>query len=143
MKVVLGNKLFKLCFAEDWEHNFSCLTVLVEIKLTLDFTSPFFLSDKEQNTNFKTFKQVIYVLNCSAQPFFPSPLPFSLNALIHVLVYISSFYSISSSLDDSEEIIKARCHYKRAEVDGIIYNLYDDAHVQVSLLFTWFFEFWI
>lgn len=38
----------------------------------------------------------------------------------------------SNSLDDSEEIIKARCHYKRAEVDGIIYNLYDDAHVQAS-----------
>lgn len=128
-----------------WTENILlvALTVLVEIKLTLDFTSPFFLSDKEQNTNFKTFKQVIYVLNCSAQPFFPSPLPFSFNALIYVLVYISSFYSISSSLDDSEEIIKARCHYKRAEVDGIIYNLYDDAHVQVSLLFTWFFEFWI
>ncbi|KAJ6307252.1 hypothetical protein OIU76_017112 [Salix suchowensis] len=38
----------------------------------------------------------------------------------------------SNSLDDSEEIIKARCHYKRALVDGIIYNLYDDAHVQAS-----------
>ncbi|KAJ6702636.1 CYTOSINE-SPECIFIC METHYLTRANSFERASE [Salix koriyanagi] len=37
-----------------------------------------------------------------------------------------------NSLDDSEEIIKARCHYKRALVDGIIYNLYDDAHVQAS-----------
>ncbi|KAG6783453.1 hypothetical protein POTOM_012902 [Populus tomentosa] len=32
--------------------------------------------------------------------------------------------------DDSEEIVKARCHYTRADVDGIIYDLYHDAHVQ-------------
>lgn len=34
------------------------------------------------------------------------------------------------SSDDSEEIVKARCHYTRAEVDGIIYDLYYDVHVQ-------------
>ncbi|KAI5596315.1 hypothetical protein BDE02_03G198300 [Populus trichocarpa] len=34
--------------------------------------------------------------------------------------------------DDSEEIVKARCHYTRAEVDRIIYDLYYDAHVQAS-----------
>ncbi|KAI9398714.1 hypothetical protein POPTR_003G215800v4 [Populus trichocarpa] len=38
-------------------------------------------------------------------------------------------YSVS---DDSEEIVKARCHYTRAEVDRIIYDLYYDAHVQAS-----------
>ncbi|KAL3571338.1 hypothetical protein D5086_025242 [Populus alba] len=32
--------------------------------------------------------------------------------------------------DDSEEIVKARCHYTRADVEGIIYDLYHDAHVQ-------------
>uniref|UniRef100_A0A3N7FPX3 DNA (cytosine-5-)-methyltransferase n=1 Tax=Populus trichocarpa TaxID=3694 RepID=A0A3N7FPX3_POPTR len=36
------------------------------------------------------------------------------------------------SSDDSEEIVKARCHYTRAEVDRIIYDLYYDAHVQAS-----------
>nr|TKS05010.1 hypothetical protein D5086_0000137040 [Populus alba] len=35
--------------------------------------------------------------------------------------------------DDSEEIVKARCHYTRADVEGIIYDLYHDAHVQVSI----------
>lgn len=36
------------------------------------------------------------------------------------------------SSDDSEEIVKARCHYTRAEVDRTIYDLYYDAHVQAS-----------
>jgi hypothetical protein len=34
---------------------------------------------------------------------------------------------------DDEELIRARRHYTEAEVDeGVIYKLYDDAHVQVS-----------
>ncbi|KAJ4724096.1 Cytosine-specific methyltransferase [Melia azedarach] len=35
--------------------------------------------------------------------------------------------------DDDEEIVQARCHYTRAEVDGrVIYDLYDDAHVKAE-----------
>lgn len=33
---------------------------------------------------------------------------------------------------DDEEIQQARRHYRRAEVDGIIYNLNDHAFVKVS-----------
>ncbi|XP_048425983.1 DNA (cytosine-5)-methyltransferase CMT3 isoform X2 [Pyrus x bretschneideri] len=32
--------------------------------------------------------------------------------------------------NDDEDIIQARCHYTKALVDGITYDLYDDAHVQ-------------
>lgn len=33
-----------------------------------------------------------------------------------------------------DEVIQARCHYTSAEVDGrVLYNLYDDARVKVSL----------
>ncbi|KAL6321188.1 hypothetical protein AAG906_015532 [Vitis piasezkii] len=37
--------------------------------------------------------------------------------------------------DDSEEIVKARCHYRQAEIDGrVIVNLNDDAHVKIRYL---------
>ncbi|KAM5553603.1 DNA (cytosine-5)-methyltransferase CMT3-like [Rosa sericea] len=31
-----------------------------------------------------------------------------------------------------ENSVQARCHYAKAEVDGIVYDLYDDAHVKAS-----------
>ncbi|CBI16477.3 unnamed protein product, partial [Vitis vinifera] len=38
-----------------------------------------------------------------------------------------------STKDDSEEIVKARCHYRQAEIDGrVIVNLNDDAHVKAG-----------
>lgn len=37
--------------------------------------------------------------------------------------------------------MQARCHYTSAEVDGkIVYNLYDDAHVEVSLFLSFYFD---
>lgn len=30
----------------------------------------------------------------------------------------------------------ARCHYRQAKVDGVVYNLYDDAYVKVLDLFA-------
>uniref|UniRef100_A0AAU7N4H5 DNA (cytosine-5-)-methyltransferase n=1 Tax=Vitis davidii TaxID=103354 RepID=A0AAU7N4H5_9ROSI len=39
----------------------------------------------------------------------------------------------SKDKDDSEEIVKARCHYRQAEIDGrVIVNLNDDAHVKAG-----------
>ena len=45
-----------------------------------------------------------------------------------------AYYAFNwNSKDDSEEIVKARCHYRQAEIDGrVIVNLNDDAHVKVS-----------
>jgi hypothetical protein len=41
---------------------------------------------------------------------------------------------ICYSKDDSEQTIQARCHYTQALVDGrTLYNIYDDAHVKVSV----------
>lgn len=41
--------------------------------------------------------------------------------------------SISSkSTDDSEEITQARCHFIQAEVDGMVFNLEDDAYVKAE-----------
>ncbi|CAN4094833.1 unnamed protein product [Withania somnifera] len=34
--------------------------------------------------------------------------------------------------DDSDQIIQAKCHFSRAEVDGQIYHLNDDAHVKAA-----------
>ena len=45
-----------------------------------------------------------------------------------------AYYAFNwNSKDDSEEIVKARCHYRQAEIDGrVIVNLNDNAHVKVS-----------
>ena len=51
-----------------------------------------------------------------------------------------------NSKDDSEEIMKARCHYRQAEIDGrVIVNLYDDAYVKVSCYCTccWCYYFFL
>lgn len=41
-------------------------------------------------------------------------------------------YGNYCSADDDDEIIQAKCHYLKAEVDGsMIFELNDDAHVQV------------
>jgi len=43
---------------------------------------------------------------------------------------------------DEDEVLQAKCHYTEAEVDGgVIYKLYDDAHVQVSLI-DWSIYVW-
>ncbi|KAK4355044.1 hypothetical protein RND71_027238 [Anisodus tanguticus] len=34
--------------------------------------------------------------------------------------------------DDSDQLTQAKCHYSRAEVDGLIYYLEDDAHVKAA-----------
>lgn len=48
-------------------------------------------------------------------------------------VFFSCLFFFS---DDEEEIIQAKCHYMRAEVDGhITYDLFDDAHVKVRFFF--------
>lgn len=39
------------------------------------------------------------------------------------------------SMDDSEEITQARCHFIEAEVDGIVFTLEDEAYVKVNLTF--------
>lgn len=36
------------------------------------------------------------------------------------------------SQDDSDQLIQAKCHFSRAEVDDQIYYLEDDAHVKVK-----------
>ena len=39
------------------------------------------------------------------------------------------------SKDNSEEVIQARCHYEKAEVDDrVVFSLEDDAHAKVMLL---------
>nr|ASL68818.1 DNA (cytosine-5)-methyltransferase chromomethylase [Litchi chinensis] len=40
--------------------------------------------------------------------------------------------SRSSKDDDDDQLIQARCHYVKAEVDGPVYDLYDDAHVRAG-----------
>ena len=51
-----------------------------------------------------------------------------------ICYYIVLYYS------DEEEFIETRRHFTRAEVDGCIYSLNDDAHVKVSdLLFVLLF----
>lgn len=62
------------------------------------------------------------------------------NFLCHLLFDPSCFCLCRD--DDSEELIQARCHYTQAEVDGcVIYDLYDDALVKVSLsIYAYFFR---
>lgn len=52
---------------------------------------------------------------------------------IHVVLFV--FNTVFMRNSDEEEVILARCHYTEAQVDeGVIYKLYDDAYVQVSLI---------
>jgi len=45
------------------------------------------------------------------------------------------FNAVFMHNSDEEEVLLARCHYTEAQVDGgVIYKLYDDAYVQVSLI---------
>ncbi|XP_022157356.1 DNA (cytosine-5)-methyltransferase CMT3 [Momordica charantia] len=39
---------------------------------------------------------------------------------------------VKNSRDESEDVIQALHHYSQAEVDNIIYNLFDDAHVKAE-----------
>ncbi|KAL5765204.1 hypothetical protein ACOSQ2_017798 [Xanthoceras sorbifolium] len=43
-----------------------------------------------------------------------------------------TYRSRNSKDDDDEELIQARCHYTKAEVDGQVYDLNDDAHVKAG-----------
>lgn len=40
------------------------------------------------------------------------------------------------SQDDPDQLIQAKCHFSRADVDGQIYYLEDDAHVKVKCKLT-------
>ncbi|KAK2641446.1 hypothetical protein Ddye_023209 [Dipteronia dyeriana] len=43
-----------------------------------------------------------------------------------------TYRSRTSKDDDEEELIQACCHYTKADVDGQVYDLYDDAHVKAG-----------
>lgn len=34
------------------------------------------------------------------------------------------------------EVLQARCHYRQAIVDGVVYDLNDDAYIQVSNVYS-------
>lgn len=40
--------------------------------------------------------------------------------------------TLSSANEDDDELLAAKCHYYQATVDGVIYNLNDDAHVKAG-----------
>ena len=63
------------------------------------------------------------------------PFVFLYNGVL-VVLFIND--SAICSNDDSEEIIQAKCHYTKAQVDGLIFNIGDDAHVKVMLFFLQF-----
>lgn len=37
------------------------------------------------------------------------------------------------------EVLQAKCHYRQAIVDGIVYHLNDDVYIQVSVVYSFFF----
>ncbi|KAL6221550.1 hypothetical protein ACLB2K_004946 [Fragaria x ananassa] len=41
-------------------------------------------------------------------------------------------YGANNNADDDDEFIEARRHFTKAEVDGCVYDLYDDAHVKAG-----------
>lgn len=55
---------------------------------------------------------------------------------MHFAFLSSSLFIFDVWYSRDEDSVQARCHYAKAEVDGFIYDLYDDAHVKVSLDYT-------
>lgn len=56
-----------------------------------------------------------------------------LSSIIRLIIYQLLTY-FGSELE--KEIIQAKCHYTKAIVDGISFDLFDDAYVKVSFHFT-------
>ena len=54
------------------------------------------------------------------------------NRLVTVCLFSELILMFKIIENSDEDIIQAHCHYTKALVDGISYDLYDDAHVQVS-----------
>lgn len=52
---------------------------------------------------------------------------------VFVFVFVCESIRLRRGMRESE-ILKAKCHYRQANVDGVIYKLYDDAYVKVSHL---------
>lgn len=49
-----------------------------------------------------------------------------------VTVFVVSWFDCSADLSENE-VLQAKSHYTQAVVDGCSFNLYDYAHVKVSL----------
>jgi hypothetical protein len=59
--------------------------------------------------------------------------------VIFVLMNVSASRAVCSRRPDEDDEVKARCHYRCAVVDGIVYALDDDVYVQVLLSTPRFF----
>lgn len=72
-------------------------------------------------------------------PYFPNNI-FGIYSVLQ-FTYILSLVWFLYMDSKNEEILQARRHYRRAEVDGIVYNLSDLAYVKVNIC-LYFTEIW-